>query len=67
MTGQKTFDIDWTDWLKGMTTTDEVEDGGFSQSTKSVNLLAEPGVINYSAALVDKSTNNHIWRRLCQS
>ena len=46
ITGQNSFTIDWRDWLRGMTTSDEVQDGGFSQQTTAVNLIAEPGVIN---------------------
>jgi len=57
ITGQNSFKIDSADWLRGMTTSDETTDGGFSQQTRAVNLIAEPGVVNIPGPVTDKSTN----------
>lgn len=51
--------IDWNDQeiTKGMSTSSESNDGGFSPSTDQINLINTPGVAYAPAQATDKSTN----------
>lgn len=55
--GKKLFEITDTDWARGMSTSDDISDGGFSSVTDAVNLIAQPGVAYAPAQPTDKSTN----------
>lgn len=64
MIGSKYITIDWKNWVQGMTSSNYTEDGGFalgtggsSPSTTCVNPLITPGLLNFPASPVDKSTN----------
>lgn len=57
MIGRKSFEIDWKDFVKGMTTNDNTQDGGFSNLSYGVNLLVTPGVLSFASSPADKSTN----------
>lgn len=57
MIGRQQIEINATDLVRGMSTSDDTNDGGFSPSTSQVNLIANPGVLNSPALAVDKSTN----------
>ena len=53
MIGKNQIVIDSTEFLKGMTTTVDTQDGGFSPETVLCNLIAEPGVINAQTDAAD--------------
>ena len=54
MLGSKILTIDGTQFLQGMSSSDNTADGGFSNRSINVNLLADPGVLNATAEF----TNN---------
>lgn len=56
MIGSKQLIIDASDFIKGMSTSDDISDGGFSNLTTAVNLTAVPGVLYAPATTVNKST-----------
>jgi hypothetical protein len=55
MIGQKYFEIGRDNFLAGMSTSQSSPDGGFSNATDAVNLIALPGALNAPADMVDKS------------
>lgn len=55
--GKKIFEIDFQSWVKGMSSSDDIPDAGFSSSTDAVNLIASPGIMYQPAQPTDKSTN----------
>lgn len=55
--GKKIFQIDYENYAKGMSTSDDIPDGGFSPSTDAINLIAEAGVMYQPAQPTDRSTN----------
>lgn len=55
--GKKLFEISDKEIIAGMSSSDDLADGGFSPLTDAINLLAEPGVIYQPAQPTDKSTN----------
>lgn len=55
--GKKIFEIDFTHFVKGMSTSDDISDGGFSPNTDAVNLIADPGILYEPGQPTDKSTN----------
>lgn len=55
--GKQALVIDASDFVRGMSTSGEVSDGGFSPDTDAVNLQATPGIIYAPALPTDKSTN----------
>lgn len=60
MTGKYTIEIGTKEFLEGMTSSPETEDGGFSPQSSNLNLNATPittGVLYSAASIVDKSTN----------
>jgi len=57
MLGANQLVIDASDFTRGMSSSNELPDGGFSPDTDAVNLLSVPGVIYAPALPVDKSTN----------
>lgn len=57
MIGKHTIEVDYRDFLKGMSSSRDTTDGGFSPQTYAVNLTANPGVLNAPALPVDRSTN----------
>lgn len=57
MIGKNVINLDYNDFIRGMSTSDNVPDGGFSNLTDNVNLTYNPGVIYQPAASTDKSTN----------
>lgn len=65
MIGSNTFDIDGSDFIKGMSTDNNLIDGGFSIGTLPtnginatiINPVSQPGILNFPATATDKSTN----------
>ncbi len=57
MIGAKELIIGQSDFVKGMSNSDDINEGGFSPSTDAVNLTKNPGVLYAPATVVDKSTN----------
>lgn len=57
MTGSKQIEFGATEWIKGVSTSSEIADGGFSPETDGVNLIKTPGVMYAPAQQVDKSTS----------
>ena len=57
MLGKNTLVIDADNFTRGMSSSAEVADGGFSPDTDAVNLIAVPGVLYAPALPTDKSTN----------
>jgi hypothetical protein len=62
MIGSKYIEINWKNWVQGMTTSNFTEDGGFSigiggANISSVNPLITAGVLNFPASPTDKSTS----------
>ena len=55
--GKKIAELDWRDMVLGMSTSDEMSDGGFSPSTTQVQLTNSPGVAFMPALQADASTN----------
>lgn len=55
--GKKIFEFSAKDMIRGMSTSDDLPDGGFSPLTDAVNLTTTPGVLYAPAAPTDKSTN----------
>lgn len=60
MIGSKQIAIDASDFLRGMSSGSEVADGGFSDETEAVNLIADPGVLYAPAAEVDSDTDTRL-------
>lgn len=59
MIGKYTIEIGWKEFLAGMTSSSETEDGGFSPETNAVNITSDQthlGVLYASADIIDKST-----------
>src|SRR3990167_5587824 len=52
--------IDASEFLKGMSSGPEINDGGFSTQTEAVNPIVEPGVIYAPAAAVDSDTDDRL-------
>lgn len=67
MIGQQQLVLDWRTWLKGMSSSSEIDDGGFSPETEGVNLTAKPGAIYAPAALVDSDTDTRLTGELVAS
>ena len=57
MIGKQALVIDASDFVRGMSTSGEISDGGFSPDTDSVNPQVVPGAIYAPALRTDKSTN----------
>ena len=57
MIGTKQITIDASDFVKGMSTTVEVADGGFSPDTDAVNLTYTPGILYSPASGVESDTD----------
>lgn len=60
MIGSKTFEIGWQNWVKGMSSTNFTEEGGFSPGGTNktiVNPIASPGLLYPPGPVTDKSTN----------
>lgn len=55
--GKKIFEFSAKDMMRGMSTSDDLADGGFSPLTDAVNLTTTPGVLYAPASPTDKSTN----------
>lgn len=55
MIGEKVFEIDQADIIKGMSSSDHITDGGFSPLSEGVNLTKSPGLIYFSAEKVDQT------------
>lgn len=53
MIGQRQVILDVSEWIKGMSSGKYMPDGGFSDDTEAVNMIAEPGVLYAPATLVD--------------
>jgi hypothetical protein len=60
MIGTKQIVIDAQEFLRGMTSSANVGDGGFSPETDAVNLSKTPGVIYAPAAAVDSDTDTRL-------
>lgn len=57
MTGKYTIEIDAKDFVKGMSTTNDIADGGFSSSTDAVNPTHKVGTLYQPNTATDRSTN----------
>lgn len=55
--GRKLITWDAEDFIKGISSSNSIADGGFSPSTSAVNLVAVPGAFYQPADVTDKSTN----------
>lgn len=55
--GKKIIVWDEADLIKGVSTSDDLADGGFSPNTDAINPLAQPGIMYQPAEATDKSTN----------
>jgi len=53
MIGQKSFEINADDFLRGISSSDFITDGGLSNKTAGINLTKTPGLLYYAAAKVD--------------
>lgn len=60
MIGNKELVIDSSNWSKGMSTGSDISDGGFSNETTAVNLIANPGVVYAPAVAVDSDTDTRL-------
>lgn len=57
MIGKYTIEIDYKDFLKGMSSSRDLPDGGFSSLTYAINPRTNPGVLNWPALPVNRSTS----------
>ena len=57
MIGKQQIVLDAATWLKGMSSGSEVSDGGFSDETSDVNLIADPGVLYAPTTASDADTD----------
>lgn len=57
MLGSLQFEIKGEDFIKGMSTAPNINDGGFSNETLAVNPIASVGVIYGPPSIFDRSTN----------
>ena len=57
MLGLQTLEIDASELLKGMSSGDDISDGGFSPLTEGLNLIANPGIIYAPAAEVNTDSD----------
>ena len=55
--GKKFWVWDEDDMLAGVSTSDDLSDGGFSPLTDAINLIASPGIAYQPTTPTDKSTN----------
>lgn len=60
MIGKNTIIIDWQDFIKGMSSSPEIGDGGFSPNTEALNPLVLPGVLYAPGSAVDSDTDNRL-------
>ena len=58
MIGKRQIIFDESDWIRGMSTSTEVADGGFTDRTEGVNLTTLPGVVYAPAASVDGDSDS---------
>jgi len=63
MKGSQSLIIDIQEILKGMSSSDDISDGGFSPLTEGLNLVGNPGAIYAPAALVDADSDVNPYRR----
>lgn len=57
MIGVKSFEIDGSNFIKGITSSQNLTDGGFSNLSQGINLLVTPGILSFVASPADKSAN----------
>jgi len=57
MIGKHTIKLDAENFIRGMSSSDHIADGGFSSKTNRVNLIATKGVLHSPATVTDKSAN----------
>ncbi len=64
MIGSKYIEINWKNWVQGMSSSNFTQDGGFARGTgltdgnvSTINPLITPGLLNFPALPTDKSTN----------
>lgn len=55
--GKKLFQWNYTDIVKGMSSSDGISDGGFSPNTDAVNIITQSGLIYQPSVPTDASTN----------
>ncbi len=60
MIGYHQIVIGSAEWTKGMSSSSDISDGGFSNETDAVNLTYNPGVIYASAIAVDSDTDTRL-------
>ena len=60
MIGKHQIEIDWRNFVKGMSSSAEIADGGFSPDTDNVNLTKIPGVLYAPALSSDADTDDRL-------
>jgi len=60
MLGRNPLIIDAAEFLKGMSSGSEISDGGFSDESSGLNLIAEPGVVYGPSGIVDADTDTRL-------
>lgn len=60
MNGKHSFEIAAADFIKGVSQSADLPDGGFSSETDNVNLTATPGVLYAPAASVNSDTDSRL-------
>jgi hypothetical protein len=60
MIGKHTLEIGAADFIKGVSSGADINDGGFSNETDNVNLTANPGVLYAPAASVNSDTDSRL-------
>jgi hypothetical protein len=60
MMGKRQLVIDAADFVKGMSSDAEINDGGFSPESYGLNLKAVPGVVYAAAQAADADTDNRL-------
>lgn len=53
--GTKTFEINSSDFIRGISSSNEIEDGGLSPETEGINLTKTPGLLYFQAATSDNT------------
>ena len=67
MIGKNQLVIDAKDWVRGISSSAEMTDGGFSPETVAVNLITPIGTIHHPASLVDSDTDVRLTREIIAS
>ena len=63
--GAQSITIGWEDFIKGISTTDKVSDGGFSPNSYNINLLPQVGEISSTASPTEYVSFSGTYTGLC--